>query len=215
MAGPWEKYGQAAAPQGDPVIARDPYKASAEARAQAGAALAQDDQAIQREQLRLAQQREVREAKKDAPPVLSEEDRLAVREESRQKIRLIDSLTKRSKDGWFATGFGAETAAKFNGTTAADVSKDVTTVAASGALQRIMEMARNNGGKNPLTPLSNTDFQALGQSIANLDPTQSDEQFQRNLKAYRDIYIRAFKAAGGKTNKPAAKGQGFKFLGFE
>lgn len=53
---PWEKYAQpAAAPQGDPVIARDPYKVSAEARAaedqrlqQAAAARAEEDQRMQR-----------------------------------------------------------------------------------------------------------------------------------------------------------------------
>jgi hypothetical protein len=130
----------------------------------------------------------------DAPAILSPEDQSEVAAEAAQKIKLIDSLIERSKNGWFATGFGANTASLIPGTPARDVSQDVQTVSASGALQRIMEMARNNGGKNPLTPLSNADFQALGQSIANLDPSQSDEQFQRNLLVYRDIYERALGA---------------------
>lgn len=124
------------------------------------------------------------------------EQRAQIAAEARQKLQLIDSLDKRSKEGLFATGFGSGIASNFNGTTAADVSKDVQTLSAAGALQRIMEMSASNGGKNPLTPLSNADFVALGQSIANLDPTQSDEQFQRNLKAYRDIYTRALQAVG-------------------
>lgn len=127
---------------------------------------------------------------------LKPEQRTAVANEALQKLKLIRSLDQRSRDGWFATGFGSGVASGINGTTAADVSKDVQTVAAAGALQRIMEMAATNGGKNPLTPLSNADFQALGQSIANLDPTQSDEQFQRNLKVYADIYRRALLATG-------------------
>ncbi len=150
----------------------------------------------------------------DAPAnsQLSPEMQQSVREEARAKIKLIDSLKKRSKDGWFATGFGSGAMSSVNGTTASDVAKDVQTVAAAGALQRIMEMSASNGGKNPLTPLSNADFQALGQSIANLDPGLSDDRFQGNLDVYRDIYLRAFKAAGGSTTggkqetKPPAGG---------
>lgn len=128
---------------------------------------------------------------------LSPEDRAAVLAEAKQKFQLVRSLDERSKNGWFATGFGASTMANIPGTTAKDVAADVSTVSNSGALQRIMEMAAANGGKNPLTPLSNADFIALSQSVANLDPAQSDEQFQRNLKVYEDIYRRAYIAAGG------------------
>ncbi len=137
-----------------------------------------------------------------APLVLSEEQKRSIRDEATQKLGLIDSLERRSREGWFATGFGSGLASTINGTTAADVAKDVKTLAASGALQRIQDMARDNGGKNPLTPLSNADFTALGESIANLDPTQSDEQFQRNLGVYRDIYRRALEAAGGASAQP-------------
>ena len=59
-----------------------------------------------------------------------------------------------------------------------------------------MEMAQTNGGKNPLTPLSNADFVALGQSISNLDPTRDDATFQKNLKIYADIYRRALLGVG-------------------
>lgn len=136
---------------------------------------------------------------KDAGSALSPEDSTAVREEAKQKLALIDSLDQRSREGWFATGFGSRAAGLIPSTPAYDVAADVQTVGASGALQRIMEMAAANGGKNPLTPLSNADFIALGQSIANLDPSQTDAQFQRNLQVYRDIYRRAYIGAGGKV----------------
>jgi len=152
---------------------------------------------IEQQRLLLAQQEAARQAAKDKPAQLSAEDKASVLQEARNKLSLIKSLDERSRNGWFATGFGADTAAKLPATTAADVQKDIGTVSNAGALQRIMEMSAANGGKNPLTPLSNADFQALSSSIANLDPTQSDEQFQRNLGVYRDIYKRAFLAAGG------------------
>lgn len=217
---PYAKYVKQAAPAGDPVIARDPYKQAAEARAN-------EDQQIQRTQLGISQrsadrqdrtadltaqktQLEIDKLKKESQAQLDPKAALAIREEARAKIKLIDSLKSRSKNGWFATGFGSGVASSINGTTASDVAKDVQTVAAAGALQRIMEMAKANGGKNPLTPLSNADFQALGQSIANLDPGLSDERFQENLDVYRDIYLRAFKAAGGTTT--GGKGQAKKRL---
>lgn len=215
MAGPWEKYGQQSAPANPVIAPPDPYKQAAEQRAR-------QDQAIQQQRLDIAMRAEDRAANAapsgyryndagtlepipggpaDETGGLNDGDRADIRAEAQQKLALIDSLEQRSRDGWFATGFGASTASAIPGTTAADVSKDVQTLAAAGALQRIMEMAAANGGKNPLTPLSNADFIALGQSIANLDPSQSDAQFQRNLQAYRDIYRRALIAAGGSPDE--------------
>lgn len=58
-------------------------------------------------------------------------------------------------------------------------------------------MAKANGGKNPLTPLSNSDFQALASSLSNLETGQSDEQYQRNVQRVIDLYTRAYQGAGG------------------
>lgn len=202
---PYAKY--VAAPQqataADPIVKPvDPYRQSAEQRAQAGEGRAQADQALQAQttalQNQLAQLK-IDEARKEAEKgQLNPEQKTAIAAEALQKLKLIQSLDKRSKEGWFATGFGAETMADwFPSSTAGNVEVDVGTVAAAGALQRIMEMAQTNGGKNPLTPLSNADFVALGQSISALNPTQGDENFQKNLKTYADIYRRALQAAGG------------------
>lgn len=133
----------------------------------------------------------------DPPPVLSPEDREAVKVEALTKLKLIKRLDERSRKGWFTTGFGAETAREYGGTDAFDQKSDVDTVSNSGALQRILEMAKTNGGKNPLTPLSNADFIALSNSVSNLDTKQSDENFQKNILVYKDIFTRAYVAAGG------------------
>lgn len=124
-------------------------------------------------------------------------DKASVRQEALDKIRLARSLQQRSRDGWFTTGIGAGVARQFGGTGAYDVSQDTDTLKNAGALTRIMEMAKANGGKNPLTPLSNADFQALSSSLANLDTSQSDEQYQRNVQRVIDLYTRAYQGAGG------------------
>lgn len=124
-------------------------------------------------------------------------DRESVRAEAIDKIRLARSLQQRSRDGWFTTGFGSGVAGSVRGTGAYDVAQDTETLKNAGALTRIMEMARTNGGKNPLTPLSNSDFQALASSLSNLDTGQGDEQYQANVQRVIDLYTRAYQGAGG------------------
>ena len=124
-------------------------------------------------------------------------DLAAVRAEAIDKIRLARTLQQRSRDGWFTTGVGANVARFIGGSPAYDVSQDTETLKNAGALTRIMEMAKTNGGKNPLTPLSNSDFQALASSLSNLDTGQSDAQFQNNVQRVIDMYSRAYTGAGG------------------
>lgn len=128
----------------------------------------------------------------------SESDLAAVRAEAIDKIRLARSLQQRSRDGWFTTGFGSGITGAINGTPAYDLAQDTETLKNAGALTRIMEMSRENGGKNPLTPLSNSDFQALASSLSNLETGQSDEQYQHNVQRVIDLYTRAYQGAGGK-----------------
>ncbi len=149
------------------------------------------------------------------------QDLESVRAEALDKIKLARTLQQRSRDGWFTTGLGSSLAAIVNGTPAYDVKQDTETLKNAGALTRIMEMAKTNGGKNPLTPLSNSDFQALASSLSNLETGQSDEQYQRNVQRVIDLYTRAYKGAGGadlegdldpasrrKRNGPPAIGSG-------
>lgn len=116
----------------------------------------------------------------------------SVRHEALDKIKLARTLQQRSHDGWFATGLGAATMSKVSGTGAYDVLQDTETLKNEGALTRIMEMSKQNGGKKPLTPLSNSDFQALASSLSNLDTSHSDAQFQANVQRVIDLYTRAY-----------------------
>lgn len=225
---PWQLVGPAQQqPQSITIGRPDPYKATAEQRAQ-------EDQGFQREQLRIAQEAERRSSaalaaqianqnkppegfqrnadgtlsfipggpadpalKGDAAKPKTDEDKASIRAEAIDKIKLARSLIDRSKKGWLTTGIGAGLAGSIGGTAAYDVKQDTETLKNAGALTRIMEMAVTNGGKNPLTPLSNSDFQALASSLSNLDTSQSDTQFQANVQRVIDLYERAYGAAGG------------------
>lgn len=145
----------------------------------------------------------------DRPKPIPDADKESIRAEAIQKLQLIERLMERSRNGWFTTGFGAGVVSGIDGTAAKDQAADVATLSRKGALNRVMELAKENGGKNPLTPLSGEDFKAIEQSVSNLDPTQSDANFQKNLEVYRDIFLRAYQGAGGqvKDGRPVdAKG---------
>lgn len=127
----------------------------------------------------------------------TDDEKAQVRNEAIDKVKLARSLIDRSKNGWFTTGVGSGVAGYFKGTPAYDVAQDTETLKNAGALTRIMEMAATNGGKNPLTPLSNSDFQALASSLSNLETGQSDTQYQANIQRVIDLYQRAYQGAGG------------------
>jgi len=129
----------------------------------------------------------------------TEEMMAAARVEALDKLRLARRLRDRSKEGYF-TGSGYQTlkGIPIIGQNAYDFEADTDTLKNAAALQRIMEMAQANGGKNPLTPLSNSDFQALASSLTSLDPRSSDDQYQRNLQVTEDLYRRMYEQAGGK-----------------
>lgn len=208
---PWEEdWSQLAAPMsagGYPTITipRDPRltaredrqdaradRADARADATANRVAANDAARLDLERRRLALAEQTAAAKQPG-----KQDLDAVRAEALDKIRLARTLQQRSRDGWFTTGIGAKAAGYFSGTPAYDVAQDTETLKNAGALTRIMEMAKQNGGKNPLTPLSNSDFQALASSLSNLDIGQSDDQYQRNVQSVIDLYSRAYQGSGG------------------
>ena len=178
--------------------------------------------ALEAERIRLAQQNAAFEREKfyathnqdgtpkKAPEVaeqaLTPDQLAAVRSEAESKIGLLNGLLEKSTS-WadapstFGTLAGVEGGhfglRNFGGTSAYDANADVGTIGAAGALTKVMEMAKANGGKNPLTPLSEGDFANIAKSISNLDIGQSPTNFNRNAKTYRDIYRRALRGAGG------------------
>ncbi|MDB5682504.1 MAG: hypothetical protein JWM75_202 [Sphingomonas bacterium] len=61
-------------------------------------------------------------------------------------------------------------------------------------------MAKQNGGKNPPTPLSNSDFQALASSLCNLETSQSEGRCRGNVQRVIDVYTRAYQGAREMTS---------------
>lgn len=205
MAGPWEKYGapaqSAPAPASPPAFipgTASPYKAREQARADAAAAIAADKARRDALEWNAKFYPDGRPKPAAAAPIPDDQMRI-IRDEARQKIGLIDSLIRRSRNSGFTNGYLANALSGVAGTPAYDSKHDLDTLKSSGALQRVMEMSKANGGKNPLTPLSNSDFAALGDSITSLDQGLTDQKFQENLNVMRNLYLRAFKGSGGKT----------------
>lgn len=131
-----------------------------------------------------------------------------IRDEAHTNLGILDDLEKGSKK-WFGTGFLAPTMAGFGGSTAAAQEVNASKLKSTAALNKIMEMAKANGGKNPLTPMSNSDVELIANTTANLDVRQPDEDYRKNVKRYRDFYWKTFTAAddqiiasGGKTKNP-------------
>lgn len=226
MAGPWEKYQGGGQPQpivrapvqapagfrrvGPDAVApiaggpEDLATIRAQAAAQTGTTAA-INAAMQRQliQAKLAAdlERARREKEiKDAPappPTLSPEALRAARIDAIDKIILARKLREKSANEWFATGFLADTASKIGGTPAKSVKTGSDTLKSAGALANIIKMAAANGGKNPLTPMSNSDVDLIANGTANLDIGQADTDYQDNVGLYEDAYRRGFQGAGG------------------
>lgn len=113
------------------------------------------------------------------------------------KINAARDARNLSRNGWFATGFGAPTMSNIGGTPAKTVMAKTDKLKAAGALRDIIEMSQANGGKNPLTPMSGSDVEVIARNKANLDIGQNDESFQGEVGLVEDAYRRAFQAVGG------------------
>ena len=95
-----------------------------------------------------------------------------------------------------AVGFGAQTAAKIGGTNAHDVQADIGSLTAGGALSEVLKMSQATG-KNPFSPMSNSDVELISRNTANLDQGQSPGNFNSNLKNYENAYTKAYAGSEG------------------
>lgn len=233
MAGPWEKY---AAQGGQPVqISPADPKIPGAMDATAASTANTRQQMSQRAALSPYQLREaaakaaIAEAnlkKMQAGSTLTSDKLKSVRQDAVNKIQLARKLKGRSRNEWFATGFGAPTMAGFGGTAARGVQAGADTLKAGGALAEVLKLTAANGGKNPFQPMSNSDVELIARNTANLDIGQPDKDFQSAVQQYEDAYRRAFIGAGGDINalnarlsgkrtKSKPKNNGVEFLGFE
>ena len=197
MAGPWEAYSGSA----EPTVKQRTAEASAES-AEAGAA-----------RTRGLTPAEIRKAEADA--LIAEynlgkmEEEKADRAEKAEQAKVSESSVvaglartiaaaaaakRMSREGWFATGFGATTARDISGTTAADIAGLIDTIGNKTAIDQLQEL---KAAGTALTPVSNTDIELLKNSVASLNQAQSDEEFQRSMDVIMDAFVPIYKRMGG------------------
>jgi hypothetical protein len=137
---------------------------------------------------------------------------------------------EKSRNGWFATGFGADIANKVGGTTAADVKSLIDTISANTAFETLQKMRESSPTGGALGAISERELDLLRSTIASPEQSQSDDQFQKSMWDIAQSYGRVLaKIPGGRaimiqrgwvpkasTPKPKPKAEsGAKFLGFE
>lgn len=197
----WEKGSSAvAAPQGVARRPVNPYQASDEERASradvraanADARAAADsgrDAKSDAISLQLAQLRLAEEQRKAAEDTARKQNVSDIEGESRRMIELAESLKRRSREDFGASGIGSFPLRMIPGTSAYDTSANVLTLQGGSALEKLSQLRQSspNGG-NPFGQMSNADMELLKASVANLDPGQSDDQFQKNLDVIIDKY---------------------------
>lgn len=82
------------------------------------------------------------------------------------------------------------------GTGARGIDAKIKNLQAGGALAEVLKMSAQTG-RNPFTPMSNSDVQLISQNIGNLDQGQGLHDFIGQLDAYERAYGNAFVGAGG------------------
>lgn len=113
------------------------------------------------------------------------------------KLHTIDRIRKNIGSAWLpAVGFGAETAKGIGGTNAANVDTDIGTLKAGGALSEVLKMSQATG-KNPFSPMSNSDVDLIANNTGNLAQKQDQSNFNANLANYQRAYTNAFAGAKG------------------
>lgn len=124
----------------------------------------------------------------------------------RNVIDAAQKAKKLSQEGWFATGFGASTARGMDGTTAADVKALLNTIGSNTAFDRLQKMRDQSPTGGALGAVSEIELQLLRDSIASIDQTQSDAQFQENMDKIIASYQRVIDRIEGKAQTPQGGG---------
>lgn len=106
-------------------------------------------------------------------------------------IKKIDTINVDAGDnnGWFETGYTGSLNRKRPGTAAYDLAADLETLDANAAFKALQEMRDASPTGGALGAISEKELSLLKSTVANLDPDQSLEQFQANLKNARDVYM--------------------------
>lgn len=211
MASPWENDPIVGQVNADPIIApADPYKQAADVRADQTLAIQQ--QRLGMDIVESQQKAEERQLKIDTQR--ADAERLAQAQASKlddakNTIRNVISAAREAKQksgNWFATGFGAETARGVGGTSASDVASLLNTIGANTAFDRLQDMREASPTGGALGAVSEIELRLLRDSIASIDQSQSDEQFQRNMDKVIEAYQRVLDRLGGESEPNQQQG---------
>jgi hypothetical protein len=148
------------------------------------------------------------------PKPMSPEERRSLAYDAVNKINTIRDIRRRLNSGILPdVGFGAKMLSGIGGTDAANVAADVQNLQSGAALSEVLKMSQATG-RNPFTPMSNSDVDLISRNIANLDQGQTRDNFLRNLDVYEKHFADQYLRAGGRREtlypsaKPSAKGGG-------
>lgn len=198
---------------GKPADPTEPYKAQgAQLDNQGKAADIQNDAErlrLERERLLLARQNADIEAQLKAAQLAEENRKAAAADpynaqqlssaatDAREKLESITRIGQFYKNSNLPViGTGAETLAQYGGTGAANVEAELGTLKAGGALSEILKMSQATG-KNPFTPMSNSDVELIARNKGNLSQKSGPDSFFPNLGNYQKAYTNAYVGARG------------------
>lgn len=103
-----------------------------------------------------------------------------------------------SQTGLFATGFGSGTARSISDATpAGTVAGLVDTIASNTAFDRLQRMREESPTGGALGSITENELKLLQSTIANIDPTKSDADFQRSMNVIMDKYADTYRKLGG------------------
>ncbi len=141
----------------------------------------------------------VQEAQKElnAKSPFNGEQLQSVKDGAWRNLQRIGRINENYREGWAPTiGFGSGAMRSIGGTRANDVATDLGGLQKSNALTEIMKMTQATG-KNPFTPMSNTDVDTIAQSLGSASLDQSPDGFFKNLDDYKQAAIKAYAGSSG------------------
>lgn len=216
---PWDKYATPAQPQmpADPTFSMKGPQAAA-TLGQTGASTANTQATTARTRQQIDQDNALFDAQKkkaEAEALVAQMQAQAAQAEAQSKnplnpqalqgasadamskLQTIDRIRRNIANAILpAVGFGAQTAAGLGGTKAHDVKADIESLKAGGALTEVLKMSQATG-KNPFSPMSNSDVDLISRNTANLDQGQTPTNFNDNLKNYQSAYTKAYAGSEG------------------
>lgn len=188
------------APQGG--MPRPVVVAPTSPREQAEDARAEAQLGLEAERVRLAQQKAEQdriefERKQAALDAGVPRDISDVRAELRNVVDKARRAKELSQQGWFATGFGSDTAGGIAGTSAADVQALLDTIGGNIAFDRLSRMRAESPTGGALGNVTERELALLQSTVSSLSRTQSDAQFQRAMDDVINAYERVLRKLPG------------------